>query len=161
MADGPLPADYGTKELQRRHQMTAVVTEHAGIFAAKVEDECLLDRIYLAGHLRDPQDRDNDLAARRRDAGLWFKEQWQQAGLEPRQIGNYSHGRGQTTEVAEQMSEDQAYAWRRVSGALRAMRPFGALPHAICITDFWPQWGRWGTLRKMLDALASYREAHS
>ena len=158
-----LPQERGAPGLRSRHHLVALPSEEAGIYVAKVEDECLLDRIYMAGKLKRVEEPGNDSAKRRHDAGILLREQWHVAGLLTQGVGSYGIKVSLSPETADMMPEHQAYARRRCMGAYRELRKFG--PYAgeiceVCIFDYWPQWGRWGMLRRMLDALADYQDAH-
>lgn len=152
------PTDYGTPELHAKHRVSQIPTEDAGVFAARVEDECLLDRLFLRGHLRAPHERDEEEARRRKDAGLWLREQWHVGNLESRQSGGYQAGGARLAHLADQMSDSAAYAQRRVTRALRATAPFQIILVSLCIYDTVDRYTPMGRLRKALDLLGTFTE---
>ncbi|MCF4166349.1 hypothetical protein L2U69_11895 [Zavarzinia compransoris] len=119
----------------------------AGLMVRVYRDTCEVDRLYNDGHLGRP---DSDEAKRRLDAALWLRAVHHRSGAAPRVIGSYGALGGD-----DEMSEQQADAWRLYSEAMRAMGGFAATVQRVCVWD-----GRTRLmvyLRSGLDRLVAWR----
>ncbi len=146
-------SDPGTPELRRKHPAVEVPTEDAGIMAAQVLEECLLDSLFRRGRLAyrgEPQDK----AQRRYDAGLWLRSLYHRSGMERRVTMAYSVF-GQAG-GPEELTEAEAWNRRAYIETLRDLPGHAALLAEVCCRDARPR-AFHCDLRAALDRLADFR----
>ncbi|HBM91319.1 MAG TPA: hypothetical protein DD400_05545 [Rhodospirillaceae bacterium] len=107
-------ADYGTQERWGHASRVFEPTQEAGMFAARVLEEHILDRLALAGFISSVQ----------KDAGFRFKRDYHAAGMNARLTGGYTPTRGSFSVYSgwDERSdiEEEAYGrWRRSMKFLR------------------------------------------
>lgn len=166
--------DFGTAEFHRKHQVIEIPTEDAGIMAAQVVEECLLDSLYRRGKLTRKSDTAPEQIRRRYDAGLWLRRLYENIGLRTRSTMAYSvFGQAGSPKSdfidlgAEEDDNDlskpapnkdaQNWNWRCWRETLKGVGYFhSTLLVAVCCTDTIPNQNRCD-LRHSLERLAHLR----
>src|SRR5215469_194590 len=133
--------DHGTYELRRKHQTVLIPTEDAGIEAAQVLEECLLDTLRISGRLGQGDD-----CQRRFSIGLWLRNLFDRAGLRPRVGMSFEP----PVQGAPQMTESQAWNHRCWVETMRALPRHAYILREVCVFDRLPPGWR---LRDIEEAL--------
>lgn len=151
-------SDLGTPELHKRLPVTQVHLDSERIDVAKVVEECLIDRLWLAGRFRSSGDTDHTVAERRKLAAEWLRELFEDAGLRGRCTMAYSIF-GQAGSPPE-MTDSESWnfgCWKDTLADLGEKRAF--LLVQVCAFDAWPGVRQYSyrEFRSALDRLAEIR----